>query len=483
MLEPIKKKLRPLVERAMFKEIPIKDWTPPRAGWQQFTIAGANLPPHSEASHSFFMGAPGTGKSVGIAERLDQIRAYRQPAIIYDKAGEFTEKFYRPGRDIILSPFDSRSPAWNLWKELRLAFDVTNIAEALIDTPQNGEKFWSMNARILFADLVRKMDETGHTTNADLHRFANKIPLDGLHEYLAGTHAGTLMDPRSEKTAIGIRAELGSCMAAWPYLKDDQNAFSLREFIAACDDPTSQDYDRWVFLTSRGDAHALMKPLISLWLEIVTSGILSLPARPDRRIHLVVDEIASLQKLPSLQNLMAEGRKYGVSVDIGLQLFSQLRAVYGNDLAEAMLGVSKTWIVLQSTEPSTAELLSRGLGDREIREKQENRTMGAEDGRDSISFQTQKKVEKAVLPGEILSFPTLTGVLKTPDMPLVKIRLKPKDRPTVAAAYELRPEINWRTMQDLAKKTEALREQLAATPPDSTDFIDSFLTQEEGDLP
>lgn len=463
----LKQKIGIFAEKAMFRDEPIPDFFPPNAGWKKFEIAGAHVPPHSEAAHTFFFGAPGTGKSVGIFERLDQIREYKQPAIVYDKSGEFTEKYYRPGRDILLSPFDIRSPAWSLFKELRLSFDVTNIAEALIEQPNNGEKFWSANARILFADLIRQLDAAGLQTNEDLNYYANKLELKELYEFMAGTHGGTLVDPRSEKTAIGIRAELGSCMAAWPFLKDSDDAFSLREFITDCDAPDTDKSDRWVFITSRGDAHSLMKPLISLWLEIVCSGILSLTPRPDRRIHLVIDEIASLQKLPSLQNLMAEGRKYGVAVVIGLQLFSQLKNVYGNDLAEAMLGVSKSWVVLQTTEPTTAKLLSEGLGgDAEIKEKKENRTMSAADERDSVSLSTEKKVSKVVLFGEILSFPTLTGVLKVPDMPLLRIRLKPKSRKSIANGYELRPDIAWAHAKTASQKAEQVKEILRQMPPD-----------------
>lgn len=464
----LKQKIGLFAEKAMFRDEPIVDHSPPSAGWKKFEIAGAHIPPHSEAAHTFYMGAPGTGKSVGIFERLDQIRALAQPAIVYDKKGEFTQKYYRPGRDILLSPFDMRSPAWSLFKELRMKFDMENIAEALIEQPNGGEKFWSSNARILFSGIVKKLDEAGLNSNVDLNHYANKMPLAELYEFLAGTHAGTLMDPKSEKTAIGIRAELGSCMAAWPYLIDtdnDDDAFSLRQFILDCDDPNVGN-DRWVFITSRGDAHSLMKPLISLWLEIVCSGILSLSTRPDRRIHLIIDEIASLQKLPSLQNLMAEGRGYGVAVVIGLQIFSQLKNVYGNDLAESLLGVSKSWVVLQTTEPTTAKLLSEGLGDAEIKEKKENRTMSASDERDSVSLSTEKKVVKVVLPGEILSFPTLTGVLKVPDMPLLRIRLKPKSRKSVAADYELRPEIAWVHVKSASQKAEHVKEILRQMPPD-----------------
>lgn len=39
--------------------------------------------------------------------------------IVYDPTGEFTEAFYREGKDILMNPLDSRSPNWNVWNEIR----------------------------------------------------------------------------------------------------------------------------------------------------------------------------------------------------------------------------------------------------------------------------------------------------------------------------------------------------------------------------
>lgn len=461
MLAAIQNRLTPIAERMMYLERPIEGWTAPRAGWKQFTLAGANLAPHAETMHTVFLGAPGQGKSVAIFDRLDQIRAYGQPAVIYDKKAEFIEKYYRPGHDILLSPFDKRAVSWNLWKELRYGFDSTLLAEALVELPSAGERFWCYNARILFRDLITKLADAGKTTNADLYHAAVKLPLDELAALLAGEHGGALMDPRAEKTAIGIRAELGSHMGAWSFIRDEDNSFSIREYIDNIDTT-----DKWVFITSRGDAHPIVKPLVSLWVELIVASILSQQSKPDRRIHLVLDEFPSLQKIPSLGQLMAEGRSFGACVDLGIQHWSQLKKTWGPDEAASMLGNAGTWCVLKATEKEGAEVMSASFGDREYREKKEQRTMSANDERDSVSFSTDKKVQKVVLPGEVLTFDRLQGVMKSPDMPHLKIRLSPKDRPTVAEGYQLRDDITWEALRKKAEKAQKVKEALENTTPE-----------------
>ena len=461
--------LRPIAKAIMYKQVPDPNSFPVRPGWKQFRIGKVNRPPHSETEHTFAVGAPGTGKSVCISDHLDQIRAYGQPAIVFDPTGEFVEWYYRDGQDIILSPFDSRAASWNLFGELKYAFDITNIAEALVEAPATGEKFWANNARILFSDLVRCLDQKGMKTNESLYFWANEVSLESLYNLLRGTHGGELVNPESAKTAIGIRSELGSTMLAWPFLGDSQNPFSLREFIRNCDDPSAPTYDRWVFLSSRGDAHSLMKPLISLWLEIVCSGILSLTPNAERRIHLVIDELPSLQKLPSLETLMAQGRKFGVCSFLAIQLFPQLVHTYGRDKAEAMFGVSGTIISFRTGEPTTAEFMSRVLGNYEIDEKQSNRSVSVEESRDSVSFLSQKRKSEAFLPGEILHLPKGAGIIKMPDMPLVMFRIVPKDRPVIAPGYVLRPDLSWEVLIDAADKLAHSKAAWADKPRDGNE--------------
>src|SRR3546814_17857986 len=76
-----------------------------------FSIGGINVPHAFETEHVLICGAPGTGKTNMIVKMLEGIRAKGKRAIVYDTAGTFVEKFYREGKDILLTPLDERRSA------------------------------------------------------------------------------------------------------------------------------------------------------------------------------------------------------------------------------------------------------------------------------------------------------------------------------------------------------------------------------------
>ena len=83
--------------------------------WQKrgsLAIGGVPVPHAFEPEHILICGAPGTGKTNLIIKMLDGVRKTKRRAIVYDTAGTFVEKFYRPGTDILLNPLDARADAW-----------------------------------------------------------------------------------------------------------------------------------------------------------------------------------------------------------------------------------------------------------------------------------------------------------------------------------------------------------------------------------
>ena len=138
------------------------------------------------------------------------------------------------------------------------------------------------------------------------------------------------------KTAGNIRAGLSNNLAVWSYLRDSDQRFSITEFVRS-------PGGRFVFLQSRSDMHAMMRPLISLWLELAGTAQLALSTqRPGHRMFFVIDELPGLQKLEVISKLMAEGRKYDAAIVTGIQLVSQLYRTYGKEAGETMLGLHYT---------------------------------------------------------------------------------------------------------------------------------------------
>ena len=402
-----------------------------------FTLAGVPLFREAETDHVLVCGAPGSGKGVAIKELLDQIRARGDRAILYDPSGEYVQVYYRHGKDVLLNPLDARSPAWTLWGEVREAYDYASLAASII--PENekvNDPFWREGPRGLFEAVALRLAERGEATNAAFRHMISIAPLAEVFALVKGTEAAPAIDPAAEKMAIGVRATVSTKIRAWAYLPDPeagQTPFSVRRFVE------NEEGDAWLFLTSRKDQHAFLRPLLSLWCDQAAASILSLPPDLKRRFWVVMDEVASLQELPALTpdgGLLTMSRKHGGATILGLQDIGQLRRLYGVYGAQSISGSCLTRIMLRSVEHATAEWAAQSLGEQEVNEATESLSMGTNDSRDSVNLQRRVVRRSIVLPSEIMNLPKLSGFLKLPGgYPVTKVTLQIRQREALASIY------------------------------------------------
>lgn len=521
--EAVHTSVRGGVAKLLVHEVNTPDWTPPRPGWKLMRLGRAELAPHAETAHILFIGAPGTGKSVGIFSLMDQVRDYNQPAIVYDSKGEFIKRYYDPTRgDIILSPVDERSPSWNLFDELSSSFDLDKVAAALIEEPKSGDKYWVDNARIVLRDILTALKARGETTNAALFHAAAKMdlawmPTEGqmegwrlqgaslglkdaaldahileekekarqmdLQTLLKGMQAANLVNPNMGKTAPIIRSQLSASMAAWAFLRDQGPRFNISEFVR-------NPGGRFLFLPSRSDMQSMLKPLITLWMELAANAQLALPTnRPDHRLFFCIDELPGLQKLASLAKLMAEGRGYGACVVSGIQLVSQHYEKYGKEAGETLLGLHSTLVAYRTKEPTSADFMSKAFGNKITRQINRSRTISANDDRDQVTLSEQRTKEALLIEGDFIGLPTLKAYISSPDRPTVLVKFTPssrrpggtdeyRDADGLPLSYALRDDISidaYVAATTKAAEAEAKLEKLA----DGGDFDDLFGAPDE----
>jgi type IV secretory pathway TraG/TraD family ATPase VirD4 len=151
-----------------------------------------------------------------------------------------------------------------------------------------------------------------------------------------------------------------------------------------------------------------LRPLHSLWIDTLVLRLLSSPTPEQHPVWFVLDELASLQKLPQLHTAITENRKSRNPIVLGFQGKAQLEVIYGH-LAEVMLSQPATKIFLKTTEPNAAEWVSRAIGKVEIERMKETHFDGSRDGRNcSLDRQT----EPLVLDSEISGLDNLHAYLK-----------------------------------------------------------------------
>jgi hypothetical protein len=134
----------------------------------------------------------------------------------------------------------------------------------------------------------------------------------------------------------------------------------------------------------------------------------------------VLDELASLNKLPQLHTAVTENRKYGNPVVVGFQGRSQLEKRYGQD-AEVMLSQPATKLFFKTTEPRAAEWISDAIGEIEVERLKESRSMKLLGSRKSYAMEIATK--PLVMASEISGLEPLHGFIKQENK-VVRVRFQ-----------------------------------------------------------
>lgn len=404
-----------------------------RALWGQrkgpLIIGGVPVPEAYEPEHILLCGAPGTGKTNLIVGMLAGIRKQGRRAIVYDTAGTFVERFYRPGIDELLNPLDQRTSTWSPWVDVPREYQYDQIAESTIPD-KHGDPFWAKAARGTLVAVMRKLARLQHMYVSVLLDRLLRSKLKDLAAFVEGTDAAAFISKEGERTSAGIQAELASVMRSFAYLDDTEDGFSIRDWVENGDDGS------WLFITVKADQLPSLRPLITVWLDIAISAIMSLPPDRDRRLYCVVDELPTLQKLPSLSDFLARARKYGGCGILGFQSYPQLEATYGIQDAAAITGYCSTWVALRANDTATAKHVSENLGQVEQVEANEGMSYGVNDMRDGVNLSRMQVTRPLVLHTEVTNLPNLAGFLRFGrNLPVVRFDSRFNDLPAIAPAF------------------------------------------------
>jgi hypothetical protein len=366
-----------------------------RADW-------VRIPHADESSHFLVMGDTGTGKSALIRQLLLQVQDRGETAIVYDPALEYAPQFFDPSRgDAILNPLDARTPFWTPADELRVDAEALTLAESLFPERPNENSFFSDAPRRIMAFLLTQRPDAGQI----VAWLSDPRELDRL---LAGTPYAVMIDPTAGPQRAGVLASLNMVADALQLLPTARS--TTQRWSATAWATTRRG---WLFFTSTPETRARLVPLTSLWLDMLVLRLMNQEQPTSRRTWFVIDELASLQRLPQLHTAMTEARKSNSPLVLGFQGRSQLAKRYGLD-AEAMLSQPATKIFLRTSEPEAAKWISQTLGDVETERLRQSRSAGnwATTPRSSTSYALERQVEPLVLPSEISGLANLHGYLQ-----------------------------------------------------------------------
>jgi type IV secretory pathway TraG/TraD family ATPase VirD4 len=356
------------------------------------------IPQQAEGQHIELIGDTGVGKSRLIYQLLLQIRERGHSAIVYDPACEFVQRFYDASRgDIILNPLDARCPYWGPSEELRRRAEAKAIAASLYQptTDKKGE-FFTETPQKIFAHLLT----FGPTPEELVEWMANPEEID---RRVQSTEMAMMIAKGAQQQRNGVLASLGliaDSLRMLPRKDKTSHHWNATEW--------AETRKGWIFLTSKPSEREALRPLHSLWIDLLVLRLLNEPKESQHPVWFVLDELASLQRLPQLHTAITENRKSKNPLILGFQGKAQLEFIYGH-MAEVMLSQPATKIFLRITEPKAAEWVSNAIGKVEIERLRETHFTGTRQGN---NFNIERQVEPLVMDSEISGLPDRHAFLK-----------------------------------------------------------------------
>ena len=356
------------------------------------------IPLQAEAQHIELMGDTGAGKTTLIMQVLRQIQSRGHSAIVYDPACEFIQRFYDQKRATSCSIRWRAVPL--LGTVRRAAAEGGGEGHCGVPVPADQRQEGRVLHRNSAEDLCPSLTY-GPNPQQLVDWLSNPAEID---QRVRGTEMEAMIAKGAQQQRNGVLASLGLVADSLRMLPTKEQAknktWSATEW--------AETRKGWIFITSSPTEREALRPLHSLWIDLLVMRLLTAPQENQTPVWFVLDELASLQRLPQLHTAITENRKTKNPLVLGFQGKAQLEVIYGH-LAEVMLSQPATKIFLKTTEPKAAEWVSNAIGKVEIERMKETHFDGSRSGR---NFTVDRQIEPFVMDSEISGLENRHAFLK-----------------------------------------------------------------------
>lgn len=393
-------------------------------------IGGVPLVKNSETRHILITGSTGSGKTNCLHEILPQIRENKQAAVVVDTEGDMIARYYRPGYDIIINPFDARSHSYDLFAEIKSQSDIKKIATSFFpDSPADShelDKKWTSWGKILFIGILEYLIESKTASISNLYEMIHKISVDELVKKLQNTSAANILS-KNESNVAAHNIRINTILATeWlEFTAKSDKKFCFKDWFSNVD-------DRWIFLASFGSNTKILTPMLSTLSDIAINSLIDLGPKESRKVWFIFDELAKLKYLPSLCENITLLRKYGGCILAATQSFNQIFSYYGKNTGSVMLGQFGTNVIFRITQVDEATIIAKRIGEIEYMMHQKNISYGAHEMRDGISYNEIEKTKHLVSPHDLANLDVFECFMLLPDpaVAIVRTKLKFCPKPT-----------------------------------------------------
>jgi type IV secretory pathway TraG/TraD family ATPase VirD4 len=233
---------------------------------------------------------------------------------------------------------------------------------------------------------------------------------------------------------MSVAAVMMQYVKSFEYMSKADGSFSITEWL---NDPRPGT----IFITNYADVKDTLRPILSLFVDLLGRKLLSMKDDHHRRVFFILDEFGTLQRLSTIKDLLTLSRSKGGAAFIGIQDKGQIDKIYSPEFSQSILNACGNSIIFRVSDPVTAKYLSDRIGKTEILQTEQALSMGVADNRDGVSL-IRRSVEKdLVLPSEIMNMRDLDAYVKFANYSFTKVRFEYKRYPEKHESFIVRDDL------------------------------------------
>ena len=405
-------------------------------------LGGISVSPKMETEHFLVVGGAGAGKTTSvqgpvIAHHMEK----GSRGLILDTKTDFTSRFLNFEKakydNMLFCPLDERTVGWTLMNDIKDVSDIERVAYRLIPPGLTSDPTWSDGAREILIGLLHYARREGLTKNSDLWElFTNTSPKKKfkiLSSISAGRAGAERLNPDAARTAAGYHGNFVGRVRPLEYLPDGD--FSVNDWV--------ENGTGFIFCLNTFNLSDLIRPVLSVFVEMVAARLLSLEDNDDRRLFFFLDEFSELAPQDAVIKLITKARSKGASCWLGLQELGQLLSLY-KEGSRSIIGSCGTSVIFRIRDVETAKYFSDQIGEHEFYEFSKSISTGVDDFRDGIALRQDRRDTLLVKPSQIQNLEGHSAYILTShgvslnEMKVGRMWLKEKDRENIQPGFILR---------------------------------------------
>ena len=415
------------------------------------------MPENQLVKNTLLVAMPGAGKTQALYSFLlgnvnskgkkltNGLSDFRETIICYERKGsDFINPLYRREIDYLFDPRDINTIKWNIFQDM--LNNDNSINEDMVDffvnsvAPVNKESksaHFEEQAQSVIKALFLSIAGSNNANNQALIDFLRENPtpkelrnalitnetviLYGVDNQVIGA---LTVDKNGDldNQATSVYATCNKIFKALSHraFYYEEGNFSVRNFIKNLEDKNNNTR---LFIVNTAETSGSYNTYFILFFSLLFKHILSLQNSKSRKIHLILDELMSLNSkylINELVSTLSESRSKGLIAMISFQGLTQVAEIVGEHVMKSLFQMCGTKIVLQYSEPFGQKILTQFLGEKEVERKKFGINKTGEISQDRISENEEEKLKKVVLESEFSNLEPLEGFIKIGNFPVCK---------------------------------------------------------------